>query len=68
MVKLATLVVGAGIVVGTLIGIGSCANSYILSEGVRVGQVNKFSKRGMIFKSYEGTLALQGLSTQGANL
>lgn len=39
-----------------------------ISEGDRVGHINQFSRSGLIFKSYEGTLALEGLSDQGANL
>ena len=39
--------------------------NYTYSEGVRVGVVQKFSKKGNIFKTYEGELLLSnGLYTE----
>jgi len=65
---LAGIVLAGGLLYGTVAGIGGCQNNYISSEGSRVGQVNKLSKKGIFWKTYESTLALQGLSSQGANL
>jgi|SRR3989338_500614 len=62
------IVLGNVVVASGVAGIVGCQNNYICSEGSRVGQINKFSKKGVIWKTYEGTLALQGLSNQGANL
>jgi hypothetical protein len=54
-----------GIVIGILIlsGIGYFTFLYNVtySEGVRSGELIKFSSKGMIFKSYEGELS-QGIS------
>ena len=33
-----------------------------------MGKIHKISKKGVFFKTQEGSLALQGLSEQGANL
>lgn len=65
---LAGIILAGSLISGTIGGIGSCTNNRINSEGSRVGQINKFSEKGIFYKSYEGTLALQGLSNQGANL
>lgn len=68
---LANIVLASGIVGGLAFGISSCMrweNNYIVSEGSKVGLINRFSKQNLIWETYEGTLALQGLSDQGANL
>lgn len=65
---LAGIVLASGLIVGLVSGISSCQNDRIVSEGVRIGKVNKISERGIWYKTYEGTLALEGLSNQGANL
>lgn len=36
------------------------------STGWRSGQLQKFNKRGVIFQTYEGELALAGIKTRGA--
>jgi hypothetical protein len=40
--------------------VGGCDRGY--SEGVRSGQVIKFSRKGVAYKSYEGSLNLGGMS------
>ena len=40
------------------------ASSYTYSEGTRTGYLVKFSKRGYIFKTYEGELNLGGMNAQ----
>lgn len=35
------------------------------SDGVRVGHVQKLSHKGLVFKSWEGELTLEGISTHG---
>lgn len=37
------------------------------SEGVRVGTIQKFSKKGYIMKSWEGELVVQGTQIRGSN-
>lgn len=45
--------------------IGTYFLSACYSNGQRVGIVNKFSKKGNIFKTYEGELMQRALSTTG---
>ena len=53
-------------------GYCSWANNYEYSRGTRVGVVNKFTNKGLVWKTYEGEMALEGLtsggSSTGANL
>ena len=41
--------------------------SWTYSEGTRAGQLIKFSKKGVIFKTHEGELNLGGLKTGNTN-
>ena len=50
------------ILLGTL-GFFYFAYSAEFSEGSRAGRVTKFSKKGFIFKTYEGQLNVGGIST-----
>lgn len=43
--------------------VGLVGYNYVYSEGVRVGQVLKFSEKGLIWKTYEGSL---GITQSGA--
>ncbi len=56
---------GAAILAG--LGIVGCAvaNSLEYSQGARIGVINKFSKKGFIWKTYEGQLALEGILSEG---
>lgn len=38
---------------------------FVYEEGTRVGILYKFSKKGTVFKTYEGEVMLPGLRTQG---
>jgi hypothetical protein len=38
------------------------------SEGVRVGELQKFSRKGNLFKTYEGEMVQLGFGTRGGNL
>lgn len=40
-------------------------NEYTYSEGTRVGVINKFSKKGTFWKTYEGQMALEGIVSSG---
>ena len=61
MKKLTKYVIGLLVIAAIIIGIGLMS----FSTGQRVGKVVKFSKKGIIFKTYEGTLQL---GDQGSNL
>lgn len=39
---------------------------FVYSEGTRVGILYKFSKKGTVFKTYEGEMLLPGLRTKDA--
>ena len=43
-------------------------SSYTYSEGHRDGYLMKFSKKGFLFKTYEGTLNLDFINTSGGRL
>lgn len=49
---------------GAYIGI----SMYKFSEGTRVGSLLKFSKKGFVFKTYEGTVNLEFINTSGGKL
>lgn len=40
---------------------------YTYSEGIRAGQLVKFSKKGFVFKTYEGELNLGGINANQGN-
>ena len=42
-------------------GCNIACNDYTYSNGVRVGVINKFSKKGTFWKTYEGQMALEGI-------
>jgi len=54
------------VVLATAAYIGFSMYSY--SEGTRVGSLLKFSKKGVIFKTYEGTVNLEFINTAGGKL
>lgn len=46
------------------IGVGAVATFGCYSEGERTGSVQKFSKKGYVFKTWEGELLLREFGTQ----
>jgi hypothetical protein len=42
--------------------------AFVYSEGTRVGIIYKFSKKGTIFKTYEGEMMLPGIRNKGKSL
>jgi len=48
------------LLLGCAFGVGSCVATRPYSEGHRDGFVQKFSRKGILRKSYEGDLALAG--------
>jgi hypothetical protein len=57
-----SLVLGVGLIYG---GYQSIGNNLEYSEGQRVGVVNKISKKGLIWKTKEGQLSLEGRTSTG---
>mgnify|MGYP001567559302 CR=1 FL=1 len=55
------------IVGGALLGVGfqGFGNNTLYSEGERVGVINKFSKGGFPWKTYNGQLSLEGRTSTG---
>ena len=43
-------------------------NGYEYSFGSRAGVVNKISHKGMVWKTYEGEMALEGIVSSGGNM
>jgi hypothetical protein len=64
----------AGLIACTLLWTGwkTIANNIEYSKGARVGMINKFSEKGLIWKKYDGQLALEGIVSNsnavGANV
>lgn len=58
----------AGTVLGLISMIGSCecANRYEYSTGTRTGMINKISRRGLFWKTFEGQMALEGIVSGGS--
>ncbi len=53
------VVAGTALIVALGVGVDACAHLNY-SNGTRAGRINKFSSKGYIFKTYEGTLSLEG--------
>jgi len=53
-----------GLVVLAIIG-GFLVSDYTYSEGVRQGTISKFSKKGLLCKTWEGELAMANISRGG---
>lgn len=72
MTELITKLVGIGLLAGVATGgcVATCAvtNSWKYGEGYRVGMVNKISKKGAIWETYEGQMALEGISGSGSSV
>jgi hypothetical protein len=43
------------------------ANAGCYSEGIRVGEVQKFSEKGFVVKSWEGEMVQEGIRGKGAS-
>lgn len=63
-------IIGLTTVAAILLKVGSCGllNSYEYSSGSRAGVVNKVSKKGLIWKTYEGQMALEGVVSSGGSV
>ena len=60
----------SALLAGGVLMIGGCnvMNNWKYSEGDRVGMVNKISKKGALWETYEGQMALEGISSSGQSL
>ncbi len=63
MKKKILLTIGIILLIGLLVGSYFVFGSY--SEGYRAGTVMKLSKKGVVFKTYEGQLNTGGITTGG---
>ena len=59
---------GATLLFGSCGGIGQACNNYEKSSGVRRGTIHKLSEKGIVWKTYEGQMALEGITQSGANV
>lgn len=59
---LRTLVLAGALLYGGYQGVG---NNIKYSEGTRTGMINKISNKGLVWKTYEGELALEGIVSDG---
>ncbi|KAF0200154.1 MAG: hypothetical protein FD167_5758, partial [bacterium] len=57
-----TLSIGGFLIVTTAWGgYNLLFNNYEYSKGTRSGMINKFSEKGLIWKTYEGQMAFEGI-------
>lgn len=61
------LVIGAAIALLLLTIFVYFRYSFVYSEGTRVGIIYKFSKKGTVFKTYEGEMVLPGIRNKNKN-
>jgi len=59
------VIIGGSILLVILITFIYFRYSFVYSEGTRVGIIYKFSKKGTIFKTYEGEMMLPGIRNKG---
>lgn len=62
------LAAGAAVIAAGTIFVGGCGaicNNWEVSKGERTGMVNKVSRKGYFWKTYEGQMALEGISSSG---
>ncbi len=66
--KFLATVLGIGLVVGGCTTTCSITNRWKVSEGDRVGMVNKISRKGYFWDTFEGQMALEGISSSGSSI
>ena len=57
--------IGLLVIIVLAIGVGVIATMGSFGEGSRAGELFKFSKKGMIFKTYEGELSISSKGAMG---
>ena len=55
------------IVVALLLAAGYIKFYFVFSDGYQTGELNKFSKTGYVFKTYEGIMILSGYGNKSSN-
>lgn len=63
---LGAVILGLATTIGGCVGGCEYLNNYEYSHGARTGMVNKMSKKGLIWKTYEGQMALEGITSSGS--
>lgn len=58
------IIISSATLLLTLLIFGYFRYYFVYSEGTRVGILYKFSKKGTIFKTYEGEMVLPGIRTK----
>jgi hypothetical protein len=56
------------IIGGIIGGCGACTINWKNSEGDRVGMINKTSRKGPVWETYEGQMALEGIASGGGSV
>ena len=69
---LGLIAIAGALVIGAPAGCNLVGNNWEYSHGTRIGVINKYSNKGMVWKTYEGEMALEGIvstgNSVGANL
>lgn len=61
------IIIGATVVLLFLTGFFYFRYAFVYSEGTRVGIIYKFSKKGTVFKTYEGEMMLPGIRSKSTD-
>ena len=59
------VIIAGALLLGTCAVAGTGLSSCEYSSGERVGVVNKLSRKGAVFKTFEGQMTLEGLASNG---
>jgi hypothetical protein len=57
---------GGVVILAMGLGFGHCLNTCEYSGGSRVGVINKYSTRGFVLKTNEGTMAMEGQASESS--
>lgn len=63
-----SIVTATALIIATTIGGCNMLNNYEYSSGSRAGMINKISKKGFLWKTYEGQMALEGIVSSGESM
>ncbi len=67
-IKTGNILGAIALTVATSIGGCTMLNNYEYSSGSRAGVINKMSHKGLIWKTYEGQMALEGIVSSGERM
>ena len=60
--------VSALVFLPTCVSTCNWGNNFEYSKGTRAGVINKFSEKGIVWKTYEGQIALEGIVSTGESV